>query len=77
MVFFFGGLSGAFLFAETYPFIKNLADGYYQGPLKINEVLGISPGLFIFLLIVVAAAMFWVAEAAEKKFARPDINREL
>jgi hypothetical protein len=77
MVFFFGGLTGAFLFAETYPFIKNLADGYYQGPLKINEVLGISPGLFIFLLIVVAAAMFWVAEAAEKKFARPDINREL
>ncbi len=77
MVFFIGGLTGAFLFAESYPIIQTLAEGYYKGPIKINEVLGISPGLFIFLLIVVAAAMFWVAEAAEKKFARPDITSEL
>ena len=77
MVFFTGGLTGAFLFAETYPYIQHLADGYYKGPLKINEVLGISPGLFTFLLVIAAAAMFWVAEAAEKKFARPDIPSEL
>lgn len=77
MVFFTGGLAGAFLFAETYPYIQQLADGHYQGPIKINEVLGISPGLFTFLLILIATAMFWVAEAAEKKFARPDITSEL
>jgi uncharacterized protein len=66
-----GGLTGAFLFAETYPWIQPLADAAYRGPVKINEVFGISPGLFIFLMVVIAAAMFWVAEIAEKKFARP------
>ena len=77
MVFFLGGLTGAFLFAETYPFIQKLANGSYKGPVKINEVMGISPGLFTFLLIVAAAGMFWVAELAEKKFARPDISGEI
>jgi hypothetical protein len=77
MAFFVGGLAGAFLFAETYPLIEDLANGSYKGPLKINEVMGISPGLFSFLLIIAAVAMFWFAEKAEKKFARPDITNEL
>jgi hypothetical protein len=77
MLFFTGALTGAFLFAETYPMIQNLANGSYQGPVKINEVLGISPGLFTFLLILAAVAMFWLAEAAEKRFARPDITDNL
>ena len=77
MVFFAGGLTGAFLFAETFPLIQNLANGSYKGPVKIDEVLGISPGLFTFLLIAAAVAMFWVAEAAEKRFARPDITNEI
>ena len=66
MFFFAGGLVGAFLFAETYPMIENIANGSYKGPLKLNEVMGISAGLFIFLIIVVAVAMFWLAEKAEK-----------
>lgn len=77
MVFFAGGLTGAFLFAETYPLIQNLANNSYKGPVKINEVLGISPGLFSFLLIIAAVAMFWLAELAEKRFARPDITNEI
>jgi len=77
MVFFAGGLTGAFLFAETYPLIQNLADGGYRGPLKINDVMGISSGLFTFLLIGAAVAMFWLSEKAEKRFARPDITDEI
>jgi hypothetical protein len=77
MIFFLGGLTGAFLFAETYPSIQKLANGSYKGPVKINEVLGLSPGLFTFLMIVAAVAMFWIAELAEKKFARPDISNEI
>jgi hypothetical protein len=77
MVFFAGGLTGAFFFAETYPLIQNLANRSYKGPVKINEAMGISPGLFIFLLIIAAVMMFWLAEAAEKKFARPDITNEI
>jgi hypothetical protein len=77
MIFFAGGLTGAFLFAETYPLIQDMANSTYKGPIKINDVLGISPGLFIFLLIIAAVAMFWIAEAAEKRFARPDITDEI
>jgi hypothetical protein len=77
LFFFFGGLTGAFLFAETYPLIRDIADGSYKGPVKINEVFGISPGLFTFLLITAAVGMFWIAEKAEKRFARPEITDEL
>lgn len=77
MVFFAGGLTGAFLFAETYPYIQNLANGTYKGPLKINEVFGISPGMFIFLLICAAVVMFWLAEIAERRFKRPGITNEI
>jgi hypothetical protein len=77
MVFFAGGLTGAFLFAETYPYIQNLANGTYKGPLKINEVFGMSPGLFIFLLICAAIVMFWLAEIAERRFERPGITNEI
>ena len=77
IVFVAGGLAGAFLFAETYPYIQNMANAHFKGPVKINETLGLSPGLFTLLMIVVAVIMFWIAELAEKKFARPEITKEL
>ena len=77
MVFAAGGLTGAFLFAETYPYIQGLANGTYMGPVKITDALGISPGVFTLLLIIAALIMFRIAEYAEKKFARPDITDNL
>ncbi len=77
LFFFLGGLAGAFVFAETWPLIQDLAMSSYKGPVRINEVLGMSTGLFTLLLIVAAVAMFWVAEKAEKRFARPEITNEL
>jgi uncharacterized protein len=77
MIFFAGGMTGAFLFGETYPLIEKLANGGYKGPVKINDALGMSQGLFSLLLIIAASAMFFIAEAAEKKFSRPDITSEI
>ena len=77
MVFVAGGFAGAFLFTETYPLIEGLATARYRGPVKINEVLGLSPGLFTLLLTAAAVAMFWLAELAEKRFARPEITNDL
>ena len=77
VVFALGGFAGAFLFGETYPLIQNLANSSYKGAEKVDEALGIPTGLFIFLLIVAAAVMFWIGELAEKKFARPDITNEI
>jgi len=77
IVFVAGGLAGAFIFAETYPYIQEMANAGYKGPVRINESLGLSPGMFSLLMICAAAAMFWIAEIAEKKFARPEITSEL
>ncbi|HYQ57427.1 MAG TPA: YeeE/YedE thiosulfate transporter family protein, partial [Draconibacterium sp.] len=51
LFFLFGGLCGAFLFAETYPQIQMLAGANYKGPVRVDEWLGVSPGVFTFLLI--------------------------
>ena len=77
MVFILGGLLGAFLFAESWPLISKLATAGYKGPQKINEVFGVSPDLFTFLLVIIAMLMFLGAEKAEKKFARPDITDKI
>jgi len=77
IVFVAGGMAGAFVFAETYPYIQEMANARYRGPVRINESLGISPGLFALLMISAAAVMFWIAELAEKKFARPEITKYL
>jgi len=77
MVFVAGGFAGAFLFTETYPMIEALATANYRGPVKINEVLGLSPGVFTLILVAAAVGMFWVAELAEKRFARPEITNDL
>ena len=57
--------------------IEWLANALYRGPVKINETLGLSPGLFTLLMVTAAFAMFWIAELAEKKFARPEITNDL
>ena len=77
LFFLVGGLSGAFIFAETYPMIQTLAGANYKGPVRVDEWLGVSPGVFTFLLIVAAIVLFWLAELAEKKYARNDITSEI
>ena len=72
-----GGSIGAFLFGEFFPSFEKLFLAGYKGPVKLPATLGISDGLFILLVILAATAMFWVAEKAEKMFARPDINSEI
>lgn len=67
-----GGLVGAFLFAETYPLIQPIADAKYKGPVKINEIFGLSPGIFTLCIVVAAIFMFWLAEIAEKKFSKTE-----
>ena len=76
-LFLAGGLTGAFLFAETYPLLLPLATSGYKGPVKINEWMGVSAGVFSLLLIVAAVVMFWLAEKAERRFARPEITTEI
>ncbi|MFN8255655.1 MAG: YeeE/YedE thiosulfate transporter family protein [Bacteroidales bacterium] len=77
LFYVFGAFAGAFLFAESYPYIAEFATSGYMGTAKINEWLGVSPGVFALFLILAAVAMFWMAEKAEQKFPRPDITNEI
>ncbi len=77
MIFLVGGMTGAFLFAETYPAIQTIAMKNDKGTMRIDEWMGISSGVFTLLLIVAAIALFWLAELAEKKFSRVDITNEI
>ena len=77
LFYLFGGMFGAFLFAETYPYIMTLASENYKGPMRIDEWMCVSSGVFTLLLIIGAVALFWVAELAEKKFKRADITNEI
>jgi hypothetical protein len=77
MIFLLGGMVGAFLFAETYPFIEILFLDNFKGAMRIDEWMGVSPGVFTLILIVAAVALFWIAELAEKKFSRADITNDL
>jgi uncharacterized protein len=70
---FIGGLFlGVFIFGIGY----NLWEGLYMaknlGDPKVSESLGMSDGFFALLLILIALAMFWAAEWAEKKFPREE-----
>mgnify|MGYP001769424679 CR=1 FL=1 len=72
-IVFIGGLFlGVLLFTEAYPLWEKLYKANDMGSPTINESLGISRGLFALGLILIALAMFWVAEWAEKKFPREE-----
>lgn len=70
---FVGGLFiGVLFFTEAYPLWEKLYKANNMGSPTMNDILGISRGLFAFGLILVAMAMFRVAEWAEKKFPRDE-----
>lgn len=77
LFYLIGGAFGALLFGEFYPYLESLFLAGYKGPVKLSDSLGINDGVFIFLVIIAAVGMFWMAEKAEKKFARPEISSEI
>lgn len=67
MVFLGGMFIGVFLFSESFSLFENLFNSASQGPKLINEVIGISPELFTFFLVLAAVAMFFGAAWVQKK----------
>lgn len=72
IVFIAGLFIGVFIFGIGYDLWEGIYMANYLGEPKVSEVLGIKDGLFGFLLILAALAMFYVAEWAEKKFPREE-----
>jgi hypothetical protein len=72
MVFIIGLFLGVYGFALTYSWWEKLYMAYYLGDPKVSKSLGLSDGVFGLILILIALAMFWIAEQAEKKFPREE-----
>ncbi len=68
MVFVGGLFIGVFIFTEGYPLFESLYYAAYKGTPRVSEAMGVSDGLFLLGLVIVAFGMFYVAELAEKKF---------
>ena len=72
MIFTVGMFIGVFLFSEAFPWFEKI---YYGGPMGnslVNEVLGLSQGMFALILIVVAIGAFIVVTIVEKRVKKVD-----
>ncbi|MFZ1081138.1 MAG: YeeE/YedE thiosulfate transporter family protein [Candidatus Kryptoniota bacterium] len=67
MFFIGGGLLGIFAFGELFPLYDKFFDSTFLGPIKVFDSLGISQGLFTFLLIAVAVGTFAITTVIEKR----------
>ena len=77
MFFVAGGLIGILFFGQTYAWWEEIYNADYLGSVKLSDSLGIKDGLLGFIVIVMAIAMFWIGEKAERKFHREDISKEI
>ena len=69
MFFIGGGLLGVLAFGEFYPFYEHFYESTALGPIKVFDSLGVSQGVFAFLLIGAAVAAFAITTLIEKRVA--------
>ncbi len=74
MLFIVGSIIGIFAFTESYPLIEDFYKADALGPLRFNEVLGISPLLFAFGLTAIAIAAFYFTWKIEKKVRKTNFH---
>ncbi|MBE0652334.1 MAG: YeeE/YedE family protein [Bacteroidales bacterium] len=72
MVFIGGLFLGILIFGEGYALWDEFYYAKFMGIPKISEALGMKDGLMALVIVLMAFAMFWVGEWAEKKFPRED-----
>jgi uncharacterized protein len=72
MIFIVGLFIGVYFFAFGYPMFETLYKASFLGSPKFSTMVGLSDGVFAFLLVVVALGMFYVAEWVEKKFPQDE-----
>jgi len=68
LFFFIGTASGVFLFGETVDQYATFFNSSFMGRLTLPEVLGLSTGTVVFLVVLMALFMFWGAEKLEGIF---------
>ncbi len=67
--FFAGGVAfGAFIFGETLSIFQGFYNSTYMGRFILPELFGLSAGVVVVLVVLMALVMFYWAEVAEKFF---------
>ncbi len=75
IVFVLGGLFGVWAFGESVGYFEDFFYSSFFGRLTLYDWLGISPGVVVLLVVLMALAMFYFAEIAEAYFGEP--NQEI
>ncbi len=65
MVFLLGIFIGITLFAEIFPMVKDIYTSHDLGKSRINEVLGLSKGVFAFFFVLIAIIAFIITRSIE------------
>lgn len=76
MFYIFGILLGILIFTIFYPGIEEFYKADFWGSIKVYESLGISRGLFAFLIILIAILAFVVTSRIEKNISKLDEHPE-
>ncbi|HEY3295306.1 MAG TPA: YeeE/YedE thiosulfate transporter family protein [bacterium] len=76
MFFVGGGLLGVFVFGEMFPLFKTFFNSTALGPVRVYDSLGISGGLFAFILIAVAVSAFAITTIIERKVNSASLSRD-
>lgn len=73
---FIGGITlGVFFYAETFELIfQDLYNAAALGKLRIYDSLGISQGLFVLLLAIIAVVIFYFTPKIQKKFSNKELK---
>jgi len=64
-----GIFAGVLAIGEAWPALVGFAESSALGRLTVPEVLGLSPGMVVFLVVLMAVGGFWGATALEKRFS--------
>ena len=67
IVFTVGLFIGILLFSETFTWLQPLYEGAYLGHITLDETLGTSPYLVIFVFTLIAIAAFYVSDLIRKR----------
>jgi rhodanese-related sulfurtransferase len=74
LFFFLGTLFGVLVFGETVGYFDRFWYSSYLGRFLLPEWLGISTGLTVLLVVLMALGAFWMAEKAESFFGTGEVD---
>jgi len=76
IVFIIGGILGVFVFAELYPYFKDIYVGSDYGELRIDKFFKVNPGIIAFGFTVMAFVAFIITSKIENKVNKISTNEK-